>query len=160
MGPAMNLILAVVVTAIVLYQGAEVPAYRGSGLRSSATWRRTRRPRGRHSPRRPHRFRQRSRRRNLEGSVHRDRNASSNREVTLKINRNGVESPRKRSRRSSSPSETRFEIGDIGVLPERAPVLTASIRGSRANATASRSATSFLAVNGKPHHLSSGSSAR
>ena len=44
MGPVMNLLLAVVLLAVVLYQGAEVPAYRGSAAGGRRGRRRIRRP--------------------------------------------------------------------------------------------------------------------
>jgi regulator of sigma E protease len=147
MGPAMNLILAVVVTAVVLYNGASVPAYEdrppvvgvvvenspaaqadilpGDRIvsvndRDVKTWR------------------------DLLIAI----GTKLDREVTLKLDRDGVESTR-RLTPVKLPSET-FEVGDIGVLPDTHPRLVSVSAGEPGERDGLKADDIVLAVNGKP----------
>jgi regulator of sigma E protease len=148
MGPAMNLILAVVVTAIVLYNGAEVPAFEdqapvvGSVAAKSPAAQIDIAPGDRIL------------------SVN-DRDVDTwrdlyiaigtrlNREVTLRINRNGVEGTRKLTP-VQSPGETRFEVGDIGVLPNTHPRLVSVNPGEPGERAGLRAGDIILSIDGKP----------
>jgi len=148
MGPAMNLILAVVVTAIVLYNGAEVPAFEDqlpvvgtvaanspaaqAGIapgdhilsvndRGVDTWR------------------------DLYVAI----GTRLNREVTLKISRNGAETTRKVTP-VQSPGEKRFEVGDIGVLPNTHPRLVSVNPGEPGERAGLRAGDVILSIDGKP----------
>jgi regulator of sigma E protease len=147
MGPAMNLILAVVVSAIVLYNGASVPAYEdrppvvGVVVEDSPAARVDVLPG------------------DLIVSVN-DREVKTwrdllisigtklDREVTLKLNRNGVESTR-RLTPVKLPSET-FEVGDIGVLPDTHPRIVSVSAGEPGERGGLKADDIVLAVNGKP----------
>jgi regulator of sigma E protease len=148
MGPAMNLILALVVTAIVLHQGAQVPVFEDQPAvvgavaadspaaaadirpgdliatvnnRSVDTWR------------------------DLYIAI----GTKPDREVTLKINRNGVESTRKITPVKMA-GEPRFEIGDIGVLPNVHPRLHMVDPGDAGDRSGLKAGDVLLSVDGKP----------
>ncbi len=148
MGPTMNLILAVVVTAIVLHQGADVPVFEdeapvvgvvaaGSPAatadirpgdrvvsvndRGVATWK------------------------DLYIAI----GTKPNREVALKVDRSGVETTRKITP-VKSPGEERFEIGDIGVLPNVHPHLTLVDPGDAGDRSGLKVGDVLLTVDGQP----------
>jgi len=148
MGPAMNLILAVVVTAIVLYQGAEVPVYDdqppviGVVAPDSPAATADIRPGDRIV------------------SVN-DRDVKTwkdlfiaigtkpNREVTVKFDRNGVETTKKITP-VKSPGEERFEIGDIGVLPNVHPRLRQVDAGEAGDRSGLKTGDVLLSIDGRP----------
>jgi regulator of sigma E protease len=148
MGPAMNLLLAVVVTAIVLYNGAQVPVYEdqppvvgivteGSPAaqadivkgdlilsvndREVKTWR------------------------DLFISI----GTKLDREVTLSIRRAGVDSTRKLVP-VKLESESRFEVGDIGVLPDTHPRLAGISAGEPGERAGLKAGDVILTIDGKP----------
>jgi regulator of sigma E protease len=147
MGPAMNLILAVVVMAVVLYQGAEVPAFEdqppvvgvvaegtpAAGVdiqpgdrivsvagRSVDTWQ----------------------------EVFVTIGTRPNREIPIVLLRNGLEITRTVT--PVTDPESRFEIGDIGVLPDVHPSVPAVNPGDPADKAGIKPGDVILAVDGKP----------
>ncbi|HYS27861.1 MAG TPA: RIP metalloprotease RseP [Vicinamibacterales bacterium] len=145
MGPVMNIMLAVIVMAVVLAQGAEVPAWHDqppvigtvkagspaekAGLRRGDrvlaiadtkvdTW---------------DKF-------NLEIGTR------PNREVELSYLRDG----RTESTSLRSSAEGKYEIGDIGVLPDATPMVTSLIKGDVAEKAGLKPGDLMLAVNGEP----------
>ena len=147
-GPAMNLILAVLVLAVVLHQGAEVAVFQdeppvvgviapdspaaaadirpGDRIvsvndRAVATWQ------------------------DLYIAI----GTKPNREVTLKYERNGVETTR-RITPVKQAGEERFEIGDIGVLPDVHPRLTMVEPGGAGDRSGLKAGDVLLAIDGRP----------
>jgi regulator of sigma E protease len=145
MGPTMNLLLAVVLTALVLYQGAQVPAYEdqppvvgavasGSPAQSAdiavgdrivsvsgrdvATWQ------------------------DLYIAV----GTKANREIAVELLRNGTALTR-RVTPMSPPGRSRFEIGDIGVFPNVHPRLLSISAGMPGEKAGLKSGDVVLAVN-------------
>src|SRR5262245_34511597 len=152
MGPGMNLILAVVLLAIVLYQGAQVPAFEdqppvvGAVTAGSPASKADIRPG------------------DLILAVA-DRNVKTweefflgvgtkpNREINLTLNRSGSE---KTVKVTPLPSgESRYEIGDIGVLPDVHPSIRAVNRDEPADRAGLRPDDVVLAVNGETISFSS-----
>ena len=153
MGPAMNILLAVVLTAVVLFHGAEVPAFQdeppivGAVTASSPAAGVDIRPGDRIL------------------SVA-DRNIDTweqfffaigtrpNREVSLTVLRDGHE-----LRRTVTPTvvsgQSRFEVGDIGVLPNVHPRVPAVNPGEPADRAGIKPGDVVLAVNGEPIMFSS-----
>ena len=144
MGPAMNIILAVVVMAIVLAQGAEVPIYQdqppivGAVLPGSPAER--------------------------VGIQRGDRiltvagdpvdtwddlflavGTRPDRDVALTVMRDG----QTRAVSVRTISETRFEIGNIGVLPDINPIVASVIAGEPAERAGLKAGDIVLAVNGE-----------
>jgi regulator of sigma E protease len=147
MGPVMNLLLAVVVLAVVLYRGAELPAYedqppvvgsveagspaakagieRGDRITSVAggrvnTWK------------------------DFLIAV----GTRPNREVPIAFVHNGQETTRQIT--PLSPADSRFEIGEIGVYPDvhpHVPMVNAGAPGDRAGLKAG---DTIVAVDGNP----------
>ncbi len=145
MGPIMNILLAIVVMAVVLYNGAEVPAYEqeapvvGTVLAGSPAER--------------------------AGIQAGDRIVSiagrdvetweqaymqvmprANKQIEAVVERAG-------SRQSFSvtpDAQTRFEMGDIGVLPRMVPQIRNVNPGSAAERAGLRVGDTILAVNGEP----------
>jgi regulator of sigma E protease len=143
MGPAMNIILAVVVMAIVLAQGAEVPIYQDQPPVVGAV-----------TPGSP-----------AEGAgIQRgDRiltvsgdpvdtwddlflavGTRPDREVALTVMRDG----QTRTVSLRTVSETRFEIGNIGVLPDINPIVASVIAGEPAERAGLKAGDVVVAVNG------------
>jgi regulator of sigma E protease len=144
MGPVMNLALAVVLMAIVLMQGAQIPSYQdkpvvigkveagsageGAGLRPGdiivavnddavPTWERFFLTIG----------------------------TKAEREVRLRVLRDGGE-----ERITVTPAaQGRFEIGDLGVLPDVYPSVSSVIAGERAEAAGLKAGDVLLAINGE-----------
>lgn len=148
MGPAMNIVLAFVLTAIVLYQGAEVPAYEDqppvvgvvmtgspaekAGLQKGDTI--------------------------LSVSDHPVGTweqlfvaiaSRGNREVPLKIARGGQELTRTVTP-VVPPGQSRFEIADIGVLPNVHPHVRSVSPGQPAEKAGIKTGDIVIAVNGQP----------
>ena len=144
MGPAMNILLAIIVMAVVLAQGAEVPVYedqppvvgavtagspaeragiqRGDRILSVAgegveTW----------------------------GDLFLAVGTRANRDVSVAYMRDGQ--PRSVSLRPDS--QTRFELGSIGVLPDINPIVSSVIAGEPAAAAGIKDGDVVLAVNGE-----------
>jgi regulator of sigma E protease len=147
MGPAMNLLLAVVLLAIVLYRGAEVPAYDdqppvvGAVAAGSPAEKADIRPG------------------DLITSVA-DREVTTweqlfigvgtraNREIPIGLIRDGARVAVRVTPLSSSQS--RFEIGDIGVLPNVHPSIRAVNHGEPAEQAGLKPGDVVMAVNGEP----------
>ena len=148
MGPVMNLILAVVVTAIVLHQGAEVAVFEDQPPVVGAV-----------APDSPAASADiRSGDRVVSVNDHQVDTwkdlyiaigTKPNREVTLKFSRDGVETTRKITP-LKSPGEERFEIGDIGVLPNVHPRLWLVDPGDAGDRSGLKVGDVLLAVDGRP----------
>ena len=148
MGPAMNVLLALVLTSIVLYQGAEVPAYEdqpvivGSTLPDSPAAK--------------------------VGIVPGDRIVSvadhrtdtweqfliavgtrPNREISIDLLHNG-QAVTKRVTPTVPASQSRFDIGDIGVLPDVHPIIPHVNPGEPADKAGIKAGDVILAVNNEP----------
>jgi regulator of sigma E protease len=148
MGPAMNLALAVVLTAVVLYQGALVPAFESAppivGVvtagspaeradvqpgdritsvadRGTATWE----------------------------QFYIAVGSRPNQEISIRLLRNGLELTRKVTPVAPA-SQSRFEIGDIGVLPDVHPRVPSVSAGGAAERAGIKPGDIVLAVNGQP----------
>jgi regulator of sigma E protease len=144
MGPAMNIILAVVVMAIVLAQGAEVPIYQDQPPVVGAV-----------APSSPAE-RAGIQRGDLILSVAGDEvetwddlfiavGTRPDREVSLTLAREG----QTRTVSLRTESETRFEIGNIGVLPDINPIVASVIEGRPAARAGLMAGDVVLAVNGE-----------
>jgi len=148
MGPAMNLALAVIVTAIVLFNGAQIPIYEeqppivGIVVQGSPAAGADIMPGDRIL------------------SVNNDEvenwkdlyiaiGTRPYREVTLRLERNGVESTRKVTP-TKAPGEERFDIGDIGVLPNVHPKLLSVNANDPGDRSGLKADDVILAVDGKP----------
>ena len=144
MGPAMNIILAVVVMAVVLAQGAEVPIYQDEPPVVGAV-----------TPGSPA---------ERAGIVRGDRiltvegedvdtwedlfiaiGTRPSREVGLTLLRDG----RTQSLTVRTVAETRYEVGNIGVLPDINPIVASVISGQAADKAGLRAGDIVLAVNGE-----------
>jgi regulator of sigma E protease len=153
MGPAMNILLALVLTAVVLYRGGEVPAYQDQAPVVGAV------AAGSPAAR--------------AGILPGDRIASvggqqvktweeffvaigtrPNREVPITVLRNGSEIT-KRVTPATAPDQNRFEVGDIGVMPNVHPRLISVTPGDPADRAGLKVGDIVLAVNGEPMTLSS-----
>jgi len=148
MGPTMNLLLALFVTAFVLYRGAEVPAYQdqppvvGSVITGSPAAKGDLQPGDRIL--------------SVNG-----RNVDTweqffiaigsrpNRETSLTIQRDGREMDRVVTP-VVPPGQSRFEIGDIGVLPNVHPHLQTVQPGEPGERSGLKAGDVILAVDGQP----------
>ena len=147
MGPVMNLLLAVILTAVVLYQGVERGSYEDQPVvvgvvtegspaakadikpgdrivsvagRGVATWDQFLMAVG----------------------------SKANREVAIGLLRNGLEQSRKVT--PTVVGQSRFEFGDIGVLPTVHPHVGEVSKGSAAEKAGLKPGDVVLAVDGKP----------
>jgi len=148
MGPAMNLLLALVVTAFVLYRGAEVPAYRdmppvvGTVMTGSPAAKSDLQPGDR-----------------ILSVAGRDVDtweqffiavgSRPNRQTSLTIQRDGREMERVVTP-IVPPGQSRFEIGDIGVLPDVHPHLQSVSPGEPGERAGLKAGDVILAVDGRP----------
>jgi regulator of sigma E protease len=153
MGPVMNLLLAVIVLAFVLYQGADVPAYQdqppvvGVVLPGSP---------GAQSGIQPG-----DRILSVAGNdvdtweqLFIAIGTRANREVSVVLQRDGREIER-RMTPTVPPSQSRFEIGDIGVLPDVHPHLRLVSPGEPGERAGLKVGDVILAVDGQPITLDS-----
>ncbi len=147
-GPAMNLILAVVVTAVVLHQGADVLVYEdqppvvGAVVPDSPAAAGNIRPGDRIvsvNDRAVKTWR------DLYIAI----GTKPDREVALRLERAGVETTRKITP-VKLPGQERFEIGDIGVLPNVHPRLKLVDPGDAGDRSGLKVDDVLLAVDGKP----------
>jgi len=148
MGPVMNLLLAFVLTAVVLYHGAEVPTYADQppvvGVVAAG------------SPAAGADIRAGDRITTVAG--HRvdtwDRfftevASRPNREVKIELTRDGVELTR-RVTPTTAPGKTRYELGGIGVAPNVRPQLVSITPGDPGDRAGLKADDVILQVNGEP----------
>ena len=144
MGPAMNLILAVVVLALVLAQGAEVPAYQDGPPEVGAV-----------TPQGPaDRAGMRAGDRvltvageevNTWGDFAMAVGTRANRDISLTLLRDG-----QTREVNVRPEPQRFEFGDIGALPKSTPIVDSVVPNDPADKAGLKSRDVVLAVDGKP----------
>jgi regulator of sigma E protease len=148
MGPAMNLLLALLVTAFVLYRGAEVPAYQDMPPVVGAVM--TGSP-GSKSDLRPGDRVLSVNGRNVDTweQFYIAIGSRPNRETSLTIQRDGREMERVVTP-VVPPGKSRFEIGDIGVLPNVHPYLRSVSPGEPGERAGLRGGDVILAVDGQP----------
>ncbi|MCL4845034.1 MAG: RIP metalloprotease RseP [Acidobacteria bacterium] len=143
-GPAMNILLAIVVMALVLYQGAEVPAYEsqppvvGTVLAGSPAERAGIQPGDRLV--------------SIAGrgvdtweQLFLEVMPKANREIEILVERDGAE----RRLAVVPDAQTKFEMGDIGVLPEMHPQIRVVTPGGAADRAGLLAGDVILAVNGE-----------
>jgi regulator of sigma E protease len=147
MGPMMNLVLAVVVLAIVLYQGAEVPVYQDLPVEVGVV-----------APDSPA-AKADIRRGDLITAVAGRRvdnweqflvaiGTRPNREVTVTLRRDGQELARQVV--PTPLPDNKYEIGDIGVLPNTHPAVPRVTPGEPADKAGIKAGDVILAINGEP----------
>ena len=153
MGPVMNLLLALVLTAIVLYQGAQVPAYidQPPVVGAVAT----------DSPAAQSDIRVGDRIETING--HRVDtweqffvlvSSQANREVSVGLVRDGQETTRKVTPKADA-DQSRYEIGDIGVFPDVHPHVPSVVSGDPADKAGMKVGDVIAAVDGKTISTSS-----
>ena len=153
MGPAMNILLAFVLTTVVLYRGGQVPAYQDDPPVVGAIEAGSPAAAAGIEPG------------DLILAVAGHRVSTwddffiaiaprANRELTLTVSHRGVEADKKVTP-IVAPEQSRFEIGDIGVLPNVHPRLTSISPGDPADRAGLKKDDVILAINGKPMTLSS-----
>jgi regulator of sigma E protease len=148
MGPVMNIALAIVLTTVVLYQGAEVPAYEDQppvvGVVQADS------PAAKAGIQRGDRI-------VAVGTTNLDTweqfymaiASRANREVPIRIVRGGQEITIKATP-VVPPGQSRFEIGDIGVLPDVHPRIPTVNPGEPAERAGIKPGDVVLAVNNEP----------
>ncbi len=148
MGPAMNLGLAFVLTTVVLYQGAQIPVYEDQPVVVGAI--------AEGSPASTVDIRPGDR---IVSAA--DRSVLTweefylavapkvNREIDVRLVRHGVEST-VRLTPTASEEGGRFEIGDVGVLPDVHPYVPSVNPGEPADRAGVKAGDVIVAVNGKP----------
>jgi len=148
MGPVMNILLALVVTAFVLYRGAEVPAYQdqpplvGSVIRDSPAQKADIRPGDLILAVADHHVDTWEQFFVAVGS-------RPNREVSIDLQRDGRELERKVTP-VPPPGQSRFEVGDIGVLPRTHPHLQSVNPGEPGAKAGLEAGDVILAVDNQP----------
>jgi regulator of sigma E protease len=152
MGPAMNIALAFVLTAVVLYQGAEIPAYEdqppvvGSVMADSPALSADIKPGDRIvavGDRAVEAWQQ------FFVAI----GSRANRETTLTLDRNGERIVRTLTP-TVPPGQGQYEIGDIGVLPNVHPHVRSVSPGEPAEKAGLKTGDIVLAVDGKSMNLS------
>ena len=153
MGPVMNLLTAFVLTAVVLYQAAEVGSYEdqppvvGVVAAGSPAARIDIRPGDRVVSVADHRVDTWEQFLVAVGS-------RPDREIAIGLVRNGLEVT-KRITPVVAPGQSRFEVGDIGVLPDVHPHLTSINAGEPADRAGFKAGDVVAFVNGEPITFSS-----
>ena len=144
MGPAMNIILAVVVMAVVLAQGAEVPLYQDQPPVVGAV--------APGSPAEQVGIRRGDRILTVAGDavdtwedLFIAIGTRPSRDVQLSLLRDG----QTRSITVRTVSETRYEVGNIGVLPDINPIVASVISGQEAERAGLKAGDVVLSVNGE-----------
>ncbi len=152
MGPTMNLLLAVVLLAVVLYQGADVPAFEdqppvvGVVTANSAAERAGLKPGDRIITVADHSV-------DTWEQFLITIGARPHREVPIQLLRNGV-AMTKTVVPESTP-HSKFDIGDIGVLPDVHPRVPSVVPGDPAEKAGIKPGDVVLSVNGEPITFSS-----
>lgn len=147
MGPVMNLLLAVFVLAFVLHRGADVPAYQDDPPVVGAVM-----P---GSPAARNDFRPGDRILSVAGKnvdtwdqLFIAIGTRANKEVSVVLQRDGREMER-RITPVVPPGQSRFEIGDIGVLPDVHPHLVSITSGEPGDRAGLKAGDVIVAVNGE-----------
>jgi regulator of sigma E protease len=146
MGPVMNLLLAVVVTAFVLYKGADVPVYEDQPAVIGAV--------AAGSPAEKAGIQVGDHITSVAGhSVDAWKDffiaigTRANREITIGLTRNGAEMTRQVT--PTPAADSRFEIGDIGVFPDVHPRVPGVNRGEPGDRAGIKPGDVIAAVNGQ-----------
>ncbi len=153
MGPVMNLLTAFVLVALVLYQGAEVGSYEdqppvvGVVAAGSPAARSDIKPGDRIVTVAGHRV-------DTWEEFFIAVGTRPDREITIGLLRNGNEATRTVTP-VVAPGSSRFEVGDIGVLPDVHPHLTSINAGEPADRDGLKAGDVVAAVNGEPITFSS-----
>jgi regulator of sigma E protease len=148
MGPAMNLLLAFVLTAVVLYQGVELPVFQdqpvvvGSVPADSPAAKVDLRPGDRIIAVADHDV-------DTWEQFFLAIGARPNREVSLKVLRNGNLITKTVTPVVSQQGQSRFELGDIGVLPDVHPRVPSVVPGDPAEKAGVKAGDVVLAVDGE-----------
>ena len=144
MGPVMNILLAVIVMAIVLAQGAEVPAYHDQPPVVGAV-----KP---GSPAEKAGLQRGDRVLAVAGNevatwdrFDMEIGTRANRELTLTFLRDG----RTESATLRPDAQGKYEIGDIGVMPDATPIVASLVKGDVAEKAGLKAGDVVVAVNGE-----------
>ena len=149
MGPVMNLLLAVFLTALVLYQGATVPVYQdqppvvGVVAADSPAARADIRPGDRITAVAGHAV-------DSWEQLYIAIGSRPNQEVPVTLLRSGLEVTRTLTPVPLGGDRSRFEIGDIGVLPNVHPHIDSVNPGQAADRAGLKAGDIVLAIDGKP----------
>jgi regulator of sigma E protease len=153
MGPVMNLLLAFALTTVVLYQGAQVPAYEDQPAIVGAV---TPASPAANADIRPgdHLVAVDSRRVETWEQFLMAVASKPNREITVGLVRNGVEQTRKVTPEVQQ-DQGRYEVGVIGVLPNVHPHVPSLVQGDPAERAGIQVGDEIVAVNEDPIIFSS-----